>query len=166
MSTTGTTPAAVTAVSLIFDSTDRLIRATLKDLPAEAFWKQPAEGSNSIGWVIGHITQTRAGLLTRIGEPIETGWGDLFKRGAEKKDPSGYPAAEEIKRAGVDVNKRLRGKLEMLTEQDLENPFPGLERLNVTKVSEALSFFAFHESYHVGQLGYIKKLLGYPAIAG
>ena len=163
---TGTTPAAVTAVSYIFDATDRLIRATLKDLPAEAFWKQPAEGSNSIGWVLGHITQSRAGLLSRIGEPVDTGWGDLFKRGAEKRDPSGYPAADEIKRAGVDVTKRLRGKLETLTEQDLENPFPGLERLNVTKVAEALPFFAFHESYHVGQLGYIKKLLGYTAIAG
>jgi uncharacterized damage-inducible protein DinB len=166
MSTSGTTPSTVMAIGFIFDATDRLIRATLKDLPAEAFWKQPAEGSNSIGWVIGHITQSRAGLLTRIGEPVDTGWGDLFKRGAEKRDPSGYPAADELKRAGIDITSRLRGKLERLTEKDLQAPVAELQRLNVNTVAEALAFFAFHESYHVGQLGYIRKQLGYTAIAG
>jgi uncharacterized damage-inducible protein DinB len=166
MSTSGTTPAVVASMGFIFNATDRLIRATLKDLPPDAFWKQPASDSNSIGWLVGHITQSRAGLLSTIAEPFDTGWGPLFKRGAEKRDAGAYPPAEELKRMGIEVTRRLRERMDTLTEKDLESPVANLQRLNVNTVAEALSFFAFHESYHVGQLGYVKKQLGYTAIAG
>jgi uncharacterized damage-inducible protein DinB len=33
-------------------------------------------------------------------------------------------------------------------------------------VADELAFFAFHDSYHVGQLSYIRKSLGYPGLAG
>jgi len=38
---------------------------------------------------------------------------------------------------------------------------PGLKTL-----ADELAFFALHDSYHVGQLGYIRKGLGYPGLTG
>ena len=32
--------------------------------------------------------------------------------------------------------------------------------------ADQLAGFAFHDSYHVGQMAYIRKPLGYPAVAG
>jgi hypothetical protein len=32
--------------------------------------------------VLGHIVSTPAKLLGLLGDPVDTGWGDLFNRGA------------------------------------------------------------------------------------
>src|SRR5262245_49634732 len=102
---------AVAPLAFIFDTNDALIRRTLKDLPPEAGWQQPSDGGNSIMWILGHITQTRAGLLGILGERVDTGWGDLFKRGAQRQDPDLYPNSETIKKMGADLTARLRDKL-------------------------------------------------------
>jgi uncharacterized damage-inducible protein DinB len=33
-------------------------------------------------------------------------------------------------------------------------------------MADQLGFFALHDTYHVGQLAYIRKALGYPALVG
>ena len=33
-------------------------------------------------------------------------------------------------------------------------------------VADELAFFSLHDSYHVGQLAYVRKGLGYPGLAG
>jgi uncharacterized damage-inducible protein DinB len=167
MSPTVNRPAAIAPIAYIFQANDGMIRQTLSDLPAEALWKQPGGQGNSIMWIVGHITQTRAGLLSLLGERASTGWGELFRRGAQRQDPSAYPEPKAIKEIGIDLTKRLQTKLATITEDELSAPINAAVKLpNVSTVVEALAFFAFHEAYHVGQLGYVKKALGYTAIAG
>jgi uncharacterized damage-inducible protein DinB len=166
MTTSGTRPAALAPIAYIFQANDGLIRQTLSDLPADALWKQPGGQGNSIMWIVGHITQTRAGLLSLLGERASTGWGELFRRGAQRQDPSAYPEPQAIKAVGVDLSKRLHAKLDTITEGELGSPVTAVKLPNVHTVLDALAFFAFHEAYHVGQLGYVKKALGYTAIAG
>ena len=166
MTTTATRPAAIAPIAYIFQANDGLIRQTLSDLPAEALWTQPGGQGNSIMWIVGHITQTRAGMLSLLGERASTGWGELFRRGAQRQDPSIYPEAQAIKAKGVELTERLREKLATITEEELGAPVTAVKLPNVSTVGDALAFFAFHEAYHVGQLGYVKKALGYAAIAG
>jgi uncharacterized damage-inducible protein DinB len=160
------TAAAIAPIAFIFQANDGLIRQTLADLPEEAMWKQPGGQGNSIMWIVGHITQVRAGLLRVLGEQAATGWGELFRRGAQRQDPSAYPEPQAIKRVGIELTARLRDKLQSLTADDLARPAAGVTLPNVKTIGDALAFFAFHEAYHVGQLGYVKKALGYTAIAG
>jgi hypothetical protein len=67
---------------------------------------------------------------------------------------------------GIDLTKRLQAKLATLKEDELAAPVTGVKLPNVNTVVDALAFFAFHEAYHVGQLGYVKKAIGYAPIAG
>ena len=64
-----------------------------------------------------------------------------------------------------EVSPKLRGALAAITESELIRPaslpIPGIKTL-----MDELAFFALHESYHVGQLAYIRKSLGYPGLAG
>jgi uncharacterized damage-inducible protein DinB len=166
MTTSETRPAAIAPIAYIFDVNDSLIRQTLSDLPDDALWKQPGGQGNSIMWIVGHITQTRAGLLSLLGDRASTGWGELFRRGAQRQDPSAYPEPQAIKAMGVDLTKKLRSRLATMTEDELAAPITTVKLPNVDTVVDALAFFAFHEAYHVGQLGYVKKALGYTAIAG
>ena len=164
--TTEARPAAIAPIAFIFQANDGLIRQTLSDLPADALWKQPAGGGNSIMWIVGHITQTRAGMLSLLGDRASTGWGELFRRGAQKQDASAYPDAQGIKAKGIELTKQLQAKLATMTEDELAAPVTAVKLPNVSTVIDALAFFAFHEAYHVGQLGYVKKALGYTPIAG
>lgn len=42
----------------------------------------------------------------------------------------------------------------------------GLELQNAKTGADQLAAFAMNDSYHVGQLAFVRKGLGYPAIAG
>jgi uncharacterized damage-inducible protein DinB len=62
----------------------------------------------------------------------------------------------------------MRQAFEKLTAERLgQPPSPARQSLpGVTDLTSLISFYAFHESYHVGQLGYARRLLGREGIAG
>lgn len=159
-------PAALAPVSLIFKLNTGMFRATLDGVADEELWRRPTPLNNPMLWLAGHIVQTRATMLGLIGEPFDTGWGELFARGAALQEPSRYPS-----RAGIDaVHRRVIDRLKMrfaaLTESDLAGPARGRQFPGATTLGDQLAFLAFHESYHIGQLAFVRKALGHSSIAG
>jgi uncharacterized damage-inducible protein DinB len=65
-----------------------------------------------------------------------------------------------------DVADRLNWHFAAVTQTELARPAAGPALPGVTTLAEQLAFFAFHESYHVGQLAYIRKSLGRSGVAG
>ena len=116
-------------------------------------------------WIAGHVVQTRAQLLGLLGEPFDTGWGERFDRGAVIGEAEGYPSRDEIERVMREVSQRLQAKLAALDDARRAQP-PSIDLHGATTVADQVAGFAFHDSYHVGQMGYIRKALGYPALAG
>jgi hypothetical protein len=112
-------PAALAPVALIFKLNAGLIRSSLEGLTSAELWQRPTPRNNPLLWVVGHIVTTRAALLGRLGEPIDTGWGDLFARGAVLHEPSRYPSRDEIERVHRTVVDRLKARFASLTEADL-----------------------------------------------
>lgn len=100
-----------------------------------------------------------------LGERVKTGWGNLFDRGATVGDAGRYPSGAEVERVMREVSPRLHAALLALSDEHLSRsaslPIPGL-----TTLADELTFFALHDSYHVGQMAYIRKALGYPRLAG
>ena len=117
-------------------------------------------------WIFGHIVTTRASLAGHLGVPVGTGWDKKFARGAELLPSDQYPPIQEIERVNRDVVDRLKTRFATLTDAELSGP-PTISSLSgVTTLAEQLAFFAFHESYHVGQMGYVRKALGGSRLAG
>jgi hypothetical protein len=163
--TTATYSAVAAPIATIFAINDDLALRALDGLTHRQLWEAPTGRNNAMLWVAGHIVQTRAQLLTLLGEPFDTGWGALFNRGAMIGDANGYPSRQEIERVMRDVSQRLQAKLAALDDQQLAQP-PSMDAPGVRTVADQVAGFAFHDSYHVGQMGYIRKALGYPALAG
>ena len=96
--------------------------------------------------------------LTRSGSPPAR-W--TAERIAARSTTAGTPVKSCMRiRAG------MKARFASLTEADLAAPANGKPLPGVTTVAEQLAFLAFHESYHVGQLAYIRKSLGHSAVAG
>jgi uncharacterized damage-inducible protein DinB len=63
------------------------------------------------------------------------------------------------------ITPRLHAKLTELDDAFLAGP-ARLQVPGTRTAADELAFFALHESYHVGQLAYLRKGLGYPGMAG
>jgi uncharacterized damage-inducible protein DinB len=154
-------------VAQLFTLSEGLFRKSLRDLTHDELRKSPDEHSNSMLWIAGHMAYSRCIILNLLGVTKDRPWDELFARGASrKKEPGAYPGIDEIQKMWDNVSHQLRERLENLTAAELDSPSPREMPSADKSVLGALGFFAFHETYHVGQLAYILTWLGKERLVG
>jgi len=158
-------PALKTA-AFIFAANDSLADRTFQGVAPGLLWKQPMPQTNSMLWIYAHMVVVRARLLSALGDSYDTGFGDMFGRGATLQDPAGYPGFEKILQTSRELNARLFTRLAALTDADIARPASGQLPPAVQTVGDQIAFIALHDSYHVGQLAYVRKALGLPGVVG
>jgi uncharacterized damage-inducible protein DinB len=143
-----------------------LFMSTLEDVKETDIFIRPQDKANSLHWVAGHMTTSRYIAANILGIDDGPPWGKMFDRGAEVKDKSVYPSIAEIKTAWQDISGKIMERFDVVTDEDLagDPPFevPGME---CTKAA-TLAFLHFHESYHLGQLNYTRRLCDYDRLFG
>ncbi len=160
-------PSAIEAIALIFKLNNNMVDRSLEGLSDDEFWRPSPGGGNPIGWLLGHLTHTRAQVLTNLGYSHDAGLGPLFVGGLVLRERSAYPPRAAIEAAWKDSRGRMRDAFAALTPDRLAGPPPGGRQLpGAENLAGYLTFLAFHESYHVGQMGFVRKRLGHPGIAG
>ena len=128
----------------------------------------PEEGGNCMNWVLGHLTTTRGEILKMLGaEPI---WQDEslrhYKRGAERLTDSAKAIDfDKISSDFAGSQEPLLAALDAQTADQLavRIGFSFVDRDDDT-LEQALAGFAFHEAYHVGQIGILRRFLGHSGI--
>lgn len=144
-----------------------LVNKALDGLSDDQIWTRPGERSNSIGWILGHLTWARLGLLRMLGgENVQVPGGKIFERGVELADRSAYPATADIVAALKEINAKLKARMEVVDEATLAAPSPRDFPTPDKSIRGAAAFLCFHESYHVGQIAYIVKWLGKDGLVG
>lgn len=163
--TIANTITATAPIVTIFAINNSFVPGALDGLTDKELWSSLTPRNNTMLWVAGHVVQTRAMILQILGEPVDTGWGKLFDRGATVGESSQYPSGGDIVRVMAEITPRLMAKLASLDDETLAKPatigVPGTQTL-----ADELAFFALHDAYHIGQMVYIRKGLGYPGLAG
>jgi hypothetical protein len=71
-----------------------------------------------------------------------------------------YPEIAEVKNNFENATKLLIEKIECISEEEIENEIPG----KGGRPKDFISFFIYHEAYHLGQIGYARKFLGLPVL--
>ena len=117
-------------------------------------------------WVAGHLVVHRGAVLKSLGAEWETSWSSLFTRGAKLAARDQYPAVDEIRSAWDEVSAKLVGSFTEATADLLAKPAPKGPPSFDGKISGLVAFLAFHETYHVGQVSYLRKWLGYGQSVG
>ncbi len=157
---------AVAPLALIFRINDSLAARSFAGLADTDVWRQPTDQSNPLLWIFGHMVNTRAQLLKVLGESFDTGWGDVFDRGAGLHEASRYPTLETVQAVSREVNSKMYAKLGALTDGELASPAPRRPVPAVQTTAELIAFLVMHDTYHVGQLAYVRKAIGHAAVAG
>ena len=139
----------------------------LDKTPAHEWFRLLAGGVSHVAWQVGHIafSECRLALWRIRGErPDDTAlFSPEFKRlfGADSvpQADSTYPPAEL--RAVLDrVHEQVLREVPGLDEAELDQPVPHPHRFAKTKLL-ALLWCAHHEMLHAGQVGLLRRHLGY-----
>jgi uncharacterized damage-inducible protein DinB len=155
-----TSPTAKTLIDLL-EFGHEAIHMQLKDITqAESLLQLPFRG-NCLNWVIGHILDVRQAWLNLLGLPaIMT--EDEQKTYGYGSEPITCPdPASDLDTMVKRLDESLAtiiGKLEAITQAELDGEVE-IWRGKVP-LSQALSFFQWHETYHTGQLELLRQLAG------
>ena len=140
----------------------------LDQTPADDWFRLPAGGVSHVAWQVGHIafSEYRLALWRIRGERLDDAalFSPDFKRlfGADSvpQSDSTYPPAEL--RAVLDrVHEQVLRELPGLDEAELDQAVPHPHPFATTKL-RALLWCAHHEMLHAGQIGLLRRHLGYP----
>jgi uncharacterized damage-inducible protein DinB len=123
------------------------------------------EAGNCMNWVLAHMLATRSQMFQMLGlDPI---WPadrvERFKRdGAPVTGEEEAVDLERTRRELLVSQKRLAEFLEEADPAMLDTPLDDPSPLIGETTGSALAFLAFHEAYHAGQLGLLRRLAGKP----
>jgi hypothetical protein len=142
----------------LFSFNQRALKLNLDGVSHEESVRLPASGGNSINWVVGHIVANRQAVLELASQPRF--WTEdqarPYVRGSQPLSPSdARPLAEILGDLDRSQDVLAQG-FERLSPEAL-----AAERGKSTVEAQIL-FLHFHEAYHIGQTGILRRLIGKP----
>ena len=139
----------------LFNFNQRALKINLDGISDEESRLLPPSG-NSINWVVGHIVANRQGILELAGETAHWVEADYaaYERGTNRLEPNqARPLAGILADLDRSQEALVRG-LERMGAAEMAVP-----KGNST-VGAHILFLQFHEAYHVGQTGLLRRLIG------
>lgn len=121
-------------------------------------------GGNSMNWVLGHILASRNRFFPMLG--LEPFWSEerasRYGRGSDPITADDAAPFEEMVAAFGRSQEALQGGLEDATEARLAAALEQEHPILGKTIGSALVSLAFHEAYHAGQLGVLRRFTGKP----
>jgi hypothetical protein len=144
----------------------------LDQTPAAEWFRQPPGGVSHVAWQVGHLAVAEYRLtLERIRGPQPQDAGLIAEEslrlfGPESvpdADPAKYPGQAAIRALLDRVHEYVLRELRGLDEGELDQPVQKPHPFAPTKL-RALLWCAQHEMLHAGQIGLLRRQLGYPPL--
>ena len=140
------------------------IKRNLEDLTHAESVIPPPNGGNCLNWVLGHIVLTRntivrlaGGTPFSIGEELA-----VYRRGSSPGGAEGYLDLATLRGYLDDSQHQLVPALAAISEKTIASAVP--EPFNKPPLNgslgEALGRLSFHEAYHTGQIGLLRRIAG------
>ncbi len=145
----------------LYETVYGVVRRNLGDIGEEESLQAPPGGANCVNWVFGHIVATRQVVLRLTGAGP---WWDEERARTYSAGEDGSWSPDRALPLQVLLADYER------SQQLLAGAFPGLSGEALTApgffgtVGDTLAFLQFHEGYHAGQLGILRRVLGKPGV--
>ncbi len=128
-----------------------------EELTNEKSFERPGKNSNHINWLLGHILTCRYMLANICGVEDQDPYNKMYFPKLEEAND--YKTIEEIKSHWEGISNKLVNVISELTDEELHTEIP-----NMGTRYDLINFFIYHEAYHLGQIGYARKLAGLRAM--
>lgn len=121
------------------------------------------KGGNSANWVVGHLLTAYDNLVQVVGgdrvcDPEQMA---PYRRGSGPLDPTKARTLEELLADLDQSHARAVAGLGELTAEALAAPAPSSPRNDPNEtIGSLIGLIAFHQAYHVGQTGVLRRMVG------
>jgi uncharacterized damage-inducible protein DinB len=155
-------PAAteLSVAAFIFNRNQDMLAKAIDGLTDQQWVARPQDSCNSIFWLVGHMVWARSRALKLVGFTWTKPWLDMFARGSKPVDSAQNPAVEDMLDAWQELGTVFPATLEEIPADVLAKPVDQPSPSFDGTVGGMVSFLSMHESYHVGQVVYVRRLLG------
>ncbi len=156
--------ALVESHAAVLEHNTRLYLDCLQDVDDEVLRRRPSPETNDMAFVACHVLDARYFLAEYLGLEVENPFGEMLAGVRGVEDLKSCPPADALRSAWRDVSARLSSRFGQLDAQDVvrisSHTFPVGDRT----VLGGIAFLLAHESYHVGQLAFLRKFHGFGAM--
>jgi len=160
-------PASIAHSAEEYRFNDGYLLNMVKDLSPEEWVKRPSGATNHVAWIVGHLIWTRKMVLARLGTEWSKPWLGMFARGEKLDEAAAYPSPDAMMDTWREVSGVLGTAMENASDEALAAPAPRPGPPTADgKISGIVRFLAWHETYHVGQISYVRCLLGHKGMMG
>jgi hypothetical protein len=150
-----------TAVAYQFSLCAYALKRNLEGISHAESLKALPMGANNVNWIVGHVVRVRNRALALLGKrPLFNDAEFSFYEPARSASGAPMPLEELVRRFG-EIQSVLVDALGAVAPDVLAARAPVSPSNNPNEtVGSLLASLAFHESYHMGQLGIARRLLG------
>lgn len=122
-------------------------------------------GGNSITFLAAHLTDTRHFLVARLEHPLSNPLARYLADVRSIDDIAEWPSVDELRTEWLRISAHLQHVLSELTGEELAEP--NVHRFPVEDTSRLgmIAFLVQHDSYHLGQVGFLRRQLGRPPMS-
>ena len=149
----------------IFKLNSHLFLNTLVDMDDDQASWRPTEQTNSAAYVALHLVDTRYYMATHVGLTLVNPFAAMLKDARSIRDLRTLPRLEDVRGAWKHVTGETRVRLGQLTTAHLDVKSSAKLPIDEDSTLDMVSFLMQHESYHIGQLGLLRKQMGLPAMS-
>lgn len=137
-------------IKTVFNFNGFVLKKNLEDITHEESLKSPDAGGNCINWIVGHIIVTRDSLNEELGMErlCDDRITELYVQGSK---PISHDNAEDLSNLLKLFNESQEKLMKAFNEKNLKDEI---------EKSKSAAGFGFHEAYHVGQLGILRRVIG------
>jgi len=150
-------------LSWLFAINGNVMEVNTEGVTTEESLIRPTSGGNCIAWTLGHLLRSRQFLLTYIGKEwaFPTDKIALYQRGSSGADFDQYIPLDELLKMWGETQGLLMEGIAALDEAKLTAEAPPLgDFARPDTLERRVLFLYFHETYHIGQLGLMRRLAG------
>ena len=141
----------------------RLFFNALEGVDDELANRRVLDEVNPIIFIACHLMEARFAIARTVGSEAVAPYRELLDVD-DISEIQEYPPLEGVRRAWAEVSESLEMLLPAATEETLAGPPTYPYPVDDPTALGGIAFLLQHESYHIGQLGLLRRGLGLPAM--
>lgn len=114
--------------------------------------------------VAAHLLDARGFLGTLIDVDVQHGLATVLSEAMSFEALGDRARLSAVRAAWVELSPAIAARLERLEPAGLDAPASHRFPIGDRTLLGAITFLLHHESYHIGQLGLLRRELGFPAV--
>ena len=159
-------PASIAAAAAEFHTNTGFLERVTSGIEPAQWLSRPGATVNHIAWIAGHLVWARQTLIARLGSEWAHPGLEIFARSAKIESSVAYPSPQALLDAWRESSVVLDKAMEAISGAALDAPAPPGPPSPNGKLSGTVAVLAWHETYHLGQIAYLRSWLGCPGIFG